>query len=158
MTETLPRVVFDAMIFLQAVGSGRGPSFALLERLEGGDFQLFVSGETLDEVRDVLSRPSIRRKMPLLTDERVAALLDRVEHLATVLAQVSRRTALSRDPDDEPVLNLALEVDADYLVTRDKDLLDLMREETPEGSAFRSRFPGLTILDPVAFLQRLVQS
>jgi hypothetical protein len=36
------------------------------------------------------------------------------------------------------------------LVTRDKDLLDLMNDH-----AFRQRFPALTILDPVAFLKAI---
>jgi len=34
------------------------------------------------------------------------------------------------------------------LVTRDLDLLDLMKDTT-----FRQQFPSLTILDPVAFLK-----
>ena len=55
-----------------------------------------------------------------------------------------------RDPDDEPYLNLAIAVSADYLVTRDNDLLDLMQD-----SAFRVRFPSLTILDPVTALRLL---
>ena len=57
---------------------------------------------------------------------------------------------LDRDPKDEIYVNLAIEAGASYLVSRDKDLLDLMND--PD---FRSRFPGLTILDPVAFLKEL---
>jgi predicted nucleic acid-binding protein len=60
-----------------------------------------------------------------------------------------------RDPDDEMVINLAIHVDAEYVVTRDKDLLVLMDETRPEGRFFRKRFPGIAILDPVAFLQAL---
>lgn len=39
---------------------------------------------------------------------------------------------------------------ATFLVSRDKDLLDLMND--PD---FRGRFPDLSILDPVAFLQEI---
>jgi predicted nucleic acid-binding protein len=74
--EGPPGAVFDTMVFLQAVGSGKGASFAALLHFEAGEIRLFVSRETLDEVRDVLSRPQIRRKLPLFTDERVAALID----------------------------------------------------------------------------------
>jgi predicted nucleic acid-binding protein len=52
-----------------------------------------------------------------------------------------------RDPDDEPYVNLAVAAGARYLVTRDKDLLDLM-----EDADFRRRFATLAILDPAAFL------
>jgi hypothetical protein len=42
-----------------------------------------------------------------------------------------------------------------YLVSRDNDLLDLMDQTKPEGKGFAERFPGLQILDPVAFLRAL---
>lgn len=42
-----------------------------------------------------------------------------------------------RDPQDEPFLNLAIEVEADYLISRDPDLLDLMKWEQAEGRAFQ---------------------
>ena len=58
--------------------------------------------------------------------------------------------SLPRDPDDEPYINLAIAVDADYLVTWDKDLLDLMQD-----AGFRAQYPRLTILNPVALLQIL---
>ena len=62
---------------------------------------------------------------------------------------------LPRDPDDEPYLNLALEAGAQFLVTRDRDLLDLMRWDTEEGRDFQSRFRELRILDPAAFIREL---
>ncbi len=57
-----------------------------------------------------------------------------------------------RDPDDEHILNLAIVSNAQFLVTRDNDLLDLMKEDNPDGQAYRRHCPGLTILNPVAFL------
>jgi uncharacterized protein len=153
--EEQPRVVFDTMVYLQAVGSGRGAAYAALQRFEAGDFRLFVSRETLEEVRNVLSRPEIRRKLSLLTDERVAAFMGRLESKATLIDPVPRRVLYQRDPKDEPVLNLAIEARADYLVTRDNDLLDLMREDYSGAAALRSQFPGLIILEPVTFLASL---
>jgi len=55
-----------------------------------------------------------------------------------------------RDPDDEPYIDLAISTASRYLVTRDKDLLDLMADET-----FCRQFPTLTILDPVSLLREL---
>ncbi|HVS82883.1 MAG TPA: hypothetical protein VHE60_14230 [Pyrinomonadaceae bacterium] len=59
--------------------------------------------------------------------------------------------------DDEPYLNLAIEVKAYYLVSRDNDLLDLMKSTTADGIEFQERFPSLSILDPVAFLKEIEQ-
>lgn len=57
---------------------------------------------------------------------------------------------LDRDPKDEPYLNLAIAAKATYLVSRDRDLLDLMADPT-----FRQRHPDLLILDPVEFLREI---
>ncbi len=56
------RVVFDCMIYLQAVISESGPSSALLRLVESNAVRLFVSHEILAEVRDVLSPPENSRK------------------------------------------------------------------------------------------------
>jgi predicted nucleic acid-binding protein len=52
-------------------------------------------------------------------------------------------------------LNLAIEAAADYLITRDNDLLDLMKWETEEGREFQKRFRSLKIIDPVRFLKEI---
>ena len=66
-----------------------------------------------------------------------------------------RRFEFPRDPDDEPYLNLAIAAGDEFLVTRDRDILDLMDGNTKEGRDFQSRFPRLTILNPVEFLKAL---
>lgn len=68
---------------------------------------------------------------------------------------VPKRFELPRDPGDEPYVNLAIEAGAQFLVTRDRDLLDLMEWDKEEGRYFRSRFPQLKILDPVSFLEEI---
>jgi uncharacterized protein len=55
---------------------------------------------------------------------------------------------LERDPKDERYINLALASSAAYLITWDKDLLDLM-----DDKGFRLQFPQLTILKPPALLR-----
>jgi predicted nucleic acid-binding protein len=50
---------------------------------------------------------------------------------------------ISRDPQDDYLLALAVVHEADYLVTRDRDLLDL------------GEVVGVKIVDPVTFLALL---
>jgi putative PIN family toxin of toxin-antitoxin system len=116
---------------------------------------LFVSNDILDEVRDVLSRPKIRQKNPRITDKQVDALLTRLAEQGTLIESVSKHFSYERDPKDEKYINLAVEADAAYLVSRDNDLLDLMREDLAAGKDFRQQFPILTILNPVAFLRQI---
>ena len=150
-------VVFDCMVFLQGAANPDGPAAKCLRLAEAGLIELCLSDDVLKEVRDVLSRPKIRQRFPALTDETVTAFLTRVSRSARFVRDVPRSAQLPRDPKDEKYLDLAVAAGATYLVSRDNDLLDLMREQSPEGGAFRARFPQVTILDPVSFLHRLAE-
>ena len=57
------------------------------------------------------------------------------------------------DPKDEPYINLAIAADADYIVSRDKDLLDLMTGHTKECKEFRRKFRSLKVIEPQEFLK-----
>lgn len=147
-----PRVVFDCMVYLQATGSESGPAAALLRLIDSDTLALFVSEDILAEVREVLARPKIRKRNPEITDERVDALMNRVREKATVVDVVQQHFIYSRDPKDEKYINLAIEVEANYIVSRDKDLLDLMTGSTAECKDFRRRFRLLQVIEPVDFL------
>jgi predicted nucleic acid-binding protein len=61
----------------------------------------------------------------------------------------------ARDPDDARYVDLAIASRADYLVSRDKDLLDLATSLREVGQDFRKRFPNLRILAPDDLLREL---
>jgi len=138
------------MIVFQAAANSEGPAAELFRRLEAGWFNLYVSAEILNEMRDVLSRPKLRAKNRHITDESVRRVFESLSRFARSVSGVPSAFSLPRDPDDEPYLNLAVAVDADHLVTWDIDLLDLMHDE-----GFRSQYPHLLILNPVAMLRAL---
>jgi putative PIN family toxin of toxin-antitoxin system len=96
------------MVFLQGAGRTAGPARACLRLVDDGHVTLCLSAEILAEVRDVLTRPKVRRKFPLLSPEWVEEFLQNVKSKAVVLSRVPRALALERDPKDEPYLNLAL--------------------------------------------------
>jgi uncharacterized protein len=148
-----PTVVLDCMVFLQAASRPGGPAARLfIEYVETGRLTLLVSSAVLAEVRDVLGRPNIRAKNPAITDVTVDDFFRRIEQFAQNIDDVPASYALPRDPDDEPYVNLALAANAIYLVTWDKDMLDLMPDEN-----FRQHYPQLVILNPVALLEALTR-
>lgn len=53
----------------------------------------------------------------------------------------------------EPYIDLAATVKADYLVSRDQDLLSLMTGHSAVCKQFRQKTHPLKVLDPVAFLE-----
>ena len=136
------------MVFLQGVGRPSGPAYDCLSLVDDHRVKLFLSDEILAEVRDVLTRSKIQQRFPLLTAESVDEFSRDVVRKSVVLANVPSAYSLPRDPKDERYLNVAIAANAEFLVSRDLDLLDLMKDAT-----FRQQFSGLTILDPVAFLQ-----
>src|SRR5262249_50695319 len=119
------RAVFDCMLFLQAATNDAGPAFACFQLVDDGRLTLCLSPEILAEVRDVLNRPKIRRKFPHLTEDRVEEFLASAQAKGIMLDEVPKEFRYARDPDDEPYINLAIAVGAQYLVSRDSDLLDL---------------------------------
>jgi putative PIN family toxin of toxin-antitoxin system len=142
--------VFDTTTLLQAAASSKGPAGACLALADEGRVKLHLSAVTFDEIRDVLNRPEIRKAFPKLTDQHVAGFLDHLADKGHRIENVPLVYRFDRDPKDEPFLNLAIATQAPFLVTRDTDLLDLMKDDE-----FRKAYPWLTVLDPVGFLKHV---
>lgn len=120
--------------------------------MEQNAITLHVSGAILRELRRTLAYPEIRLKNPRVTDEVVDAFLSRLMFRGAFHRDVPHTFNYPRDPSDEPYIDLAAAVQADFLVTRDKDLLSLATEHSIEAKQFRQRFPFLRIVSPVEFL------
>jgi putative PIN family toxin of toxin-antitoxin system len=153
MKGSRARVVFDCNILLQALAFPEGPAGRCLLLVEQGMVELFVSSATLDELKTVLAYEEVRTISPNLTALNIAAFLKRLEFRATRVRRVRHVIEHPRDPADEPYLDLAVAASADYLISRDKDLLSLMTSHTIASKEFRQRAHPLKILDPVEFLK-----
>jgi len=140
--------VFDSVALLQAAMNENGPAGACLAFVDAGHVKLFISPETLEEIREVLHRPEIRTSVRKLTDEYVLDFIDRLVDKGHMIEGVPNVYQLGRDPKDTPFLNLAITTQVPFIVSRDHHLVDLMKDD-----AFRKAYPGLAIIDPVAFLK-----
>lgn len=158
MKKNLLTVVFDCMIFLQGLINERGAAVDCLETFESGAVELLVSEEVPREIADVLSRPKLQAKFSLLTTERAEKLLQTLRQKATLINDVPQSFSYSRDPKDEKYINLAAFAKADFIVSRDNDLLDLMTDFTGEAKAFRRKFRPLKVIEPREFLQIIKES
>jgi len=144
------KVVFDAMVFLQAAANPSGPSGACFAHVRSGTLALITSLDTVAELRGLLARPNLRKKFPHLTNQVADRLVTEVERNSTCLDSVPRVFEYPRDPKDEPYINLAIAANADYLTSRDKDLLDLTNDRN-----FTMRYPGIQVFDPVSLLRAI---
>jgi putative PIN family toxin of toxin-antitoxin system len=148
------RVVFDCNTLLQALASPDGPAGRCVQLVFDEKISLFISPRVLEELQDVARRPAVVSRLGL-KPQRVQSYCQTLELAATILTDVPELFTYPRDPDDALYVNLALAAGAELIVSRDKDLLDLMDVVKPEAAEFQKRFPMLRILDPVAFLREV---
>lgn len=98
--------------------------------------QPLVSEDTLTELADTLSRPKFDRYVSRQDRQRFFELFARVAEWVTITTTIRR----CRDPKDDKFLELAVDGNADWIVTGDKDLLELSPPE------------GILIITPAAVL------
>jgi putative PIN family toxin of toxin-antitoxin system len=110
------RGVLDANLLASGLVSPNGPGNSLLHAARLGRFALMVSPYLLGEVSRTLEETF------LVPTEDAAALVTFVMGISEAQepAAVAR---ISRDPDDDPILALALDSGAAFLATYDHDLM-----------------------------------
>ena len=103
------------------------------------EFVLVASPATLTELQEVLERPAIQQ----IAKVSIARLHTEVVGISIHVAGRMELHNVCRDPKDDKFLACAVEGEAQYLVSSDKDLLDM-------GS-----YEGTCILNPGEFLVAL---
>jgi putative PIN family toxin of toxin-antitoxin system len=141
------RVVVDTGVFVSAFIQSRGTTGAVLRALRNKKFTAVYTTEILVEIIDVLGRNKFRDKYHIQPDD-ISAFVNLIRlrgELVIPKTEVtnSPKLTLCRDPKDHKFLIAALASSADYLVTGDKDLLDIVS------------FESIPILRPAEFLARL---
>lgn len=155
MNPSRPDVVFDCNTLFQAMSRANGPAAHALRLVEQNLITLHISKAVLRELRRILDYPELREKNPHLTREVIDEFLVRLVFRGVLQRDVPHIFTYPRDPEDEPYLDLAAAVQADYLVTRDNDLLALATDHSIEAKQFRQRLPQLQVVSPVAFLEAM---
>lgn len=101
---------------------------------------LLISEETLGELADVIARPKFDRYVTVSERQQFIRLLGRVAELIPVAYSVQA----CRDPRDDKFLALAVNGDADLIVSGDADLLEL------------NPFHGVRIMKPATYINYAV--
>ena len=88
--------------------------------MESRVVQPVVSDYLIDEIVAAIAEPRFR----LSTDQRASIMAEYLQH-AVAFDEVPPSGAYCRDPDDIPVLDLAIWQQVDVIITTDPDLLAL---------------------------------
>ena len=133
------RAVLDTNIAVSALLFTHGRLAPLRLAWQANEFAPLVSTATIEELIRVLGYP----KFKLSSADRDEFLADYLPYCTTVMIpRKAPKTPSCRDPWDVPFLQLAAHARADFLVTGDRDLLDIrdkMRFAIVTAEAFISK-------------------
>jgi putative PIN family toxin of toxin-antitoxin system len=152
MSASAHRVVFDCVVFAQALISTNGPAAECIERVRRKRVILFASASILNEIRELPYKISPRHGVTIEQAEQLATEISRI---ATIVEDAPPIYTHPIDPDDSIYINLAVYTESTLIVSRDRHLLNLMDVRRSEGKDFHSLFPQLVIMPPHVFVQQL---
>ena len=131
------KITVDTNFLISATQWSYSVSHKLLRRLIEDNHEIFTTNETLSEFAEILDRDFKYEK---------EEIRDKVEKLIAVvkIVQVEDKINLiKRDPDDNVIIECALASLSDYVITYDKDLLDI------------EEYMGIKIVRPDVLLELL---
>jgi uncharacterized protein len=110
------RIVLDSNVILSAaLFKNSSPRQAFDKAMTNG--QIMMSTATLAELQDIFNRPKF---------DRYLSKSSRTDFLNDLIAvEIIQSFSVCRDPKDDKFLELAVNGNADYIVTGDRDLLVL---------------------------------
>jgi len=113
------RLVLDTNIFISSFFWGGNPR-KIMERIIGGQDELIIAAEILDEIASVMARPKFN------TDTKhIAYFINTIDEIATRVIIGGEVKNVCRDSHDDMVLECGLRGNANYIITGDDDLLIL---------------------------------
>lgn len=118
------RVLIDTNVWLSSLLS-RSVNQKVEKIISNPEITLLTSPELMAELTEVMARPKFEKYFSKdLADKVLALIIDRADNI-TIQSQLE----LCRDPNDNFLLSICVDGNADFLITGDKDLLVLASVE-----------------------------
>ena len=117
------KVVLDSNIFVSSF-FWKGNPRKVFDRVTNGVDELFITDEILDEITRVMSRKKFNLNINEIKD-----YVNVIESYSIKLICKSKLKKISRDIDDDKILQCGLEGNVDFIITGDDDLLVLKNYE-----------------------------
>lgn len=109
------RIIIDTNILVSAAIADGKPETVIKSIIGHSDYDWIISDEILQEYQEVLNRRKLK-----LSDAKRLEWLNLIKN-STKLIDVVVKIDFSRDPKDAKFIALAIESEADFLITGDKD-------------------------------------
>jgi putative PIN family toxin of toxin-antitoxin system len=131
------KVVLDTNILISAILFGGKPR-QILEKAIRGEIRLCLSEPILEELKGVLQRSKFG-----YSPEMIQFIFTELTGIADFVNPSERIDVVLEDPEDNRILECAVEGKANYIISGDSHLLKL------------NRYRNIEVLDAAAFLERL---
>jgi putative PIN family toxin of toxin-antitoxin system len=131
------KVVLDTNVLISAILFGGKPR-QILEKAIRGEIRLCLSEPILEELKGVLQRSKFD-----YSPEMIQVILTELTGVSDFVNPSESISVVSEDPEDNRILECAVEAEANYIVTGDFHLLKL------------SRYRNIEVVNAVAFLEKV---
>ena len=135
------RVVIDTVVFVRSLLNPYSAPGELIFA-HADEYRLILSAPIVREIVEVLQRPEITNKIRFVAGMDTRRVLDLLSEAELVELPLDI-PQVSRDPKDDKFLATAVVGEASYVVSEDRDLLDL------------GEYQGIKIVDVATFLKFL---
>lgn len=127
------KIVLDTNVIIDGIKDDYSYEKQIIDAVRAGEIEAFANRQTLQEnkliMRRLVENPEYEREID-----------DLYQHIKQVINR--RQIHVVKDPEDNKILESAVEAQADYLITRDNDLLSL------------DTYDGIEIVTPTQFWTR----
>jgi len=139
----MTRVVLDTNLVVSAILTPEGKPAAILKMVLDARLDLVLSPVLLEEISLVLNYDKIKKLFikRSVTPEKIKDALRKIAATAIMVSGEAEVHNIDKDPSDTMLLSCALEGRADFIVSGDHHLTDLVS------------FDGISIVNPDTFLK-----
>lgn len=134
------QIVLDTNVLLAGLRSNRGASYKLLTVLNDSRWQLNISTALIFEYEEILKR---EKEQLTLTLSDIDSVIDAICAIANRCNIFYLWRPVARDPDDDFLIDLAVECQANFIITYN-------RKDLQPAEKF-----GIKVVTPLEFLQQV---
>lgn len=113
------KIVFDTNVLISATLWNNSVAQKVLFRCIRENIQIFSSQEIIEEYKEILARDFDYE------EQEIREILEKVFQFVNIVAPSVKVEVVKEDPDDNKIIECALESKAEYILSYDKHLLKL---------------------------------
>jgi uncharacterized protein len=135
------KIILDTNIYFSALGFGNKLLKLVNNCVENNKIEIYFSKETMDELENKLNGHKFSKiALGKITKQEINNFILTMTEVSN-FAKPIKKFDICRDTKDNMILDLAFEIQADYIISGDEDLLTL------------NPFEGIKIVKPSEFMK-----